>query len=561
MKLFAQVTARTALTSKPDWAAELYDSFQSGASGQFILYGNVHDRLAIGGRLVSIERYIEDELLVGFQVIFTYDLGNGLAVERGSERLAEWVPAVMQSLPRDPLAAIRFVSRFGRYLGNLEAVGKPNNIQVAVLVRGADQLLPADGRGFEHGSLTSLVREWASGSPFTELPFVSLLIADNLNDLEPLIAFGPQSTRVRVPLPSMSELQSALTLLQKEFKQTIPAGTDLGALAAAMTGVSVSTLEQLTKVRAHRGQVLQTSDFALLKKEMVEHDAPGLVESLESKRTLGEYHGQEALKAWLRQDVTLWRTNDLRALPMGYLLCGPIGTGKTFLVECLAGEAGVPVLKLKNFREKWVGSSEGNLEKIFRLVRALGRCIVFVDEADQTLGRRDSGNNDSGLSGRLYSMIAQEMSDTANRGKVVWVLASSRPDLIEADLKRPGRIDLRVPILPTTSHAESRELLAALARRYDLMIPAKELQQMESTLPLMLTPGAAEALVMKAYRVSRTQNLPGATALANCLNGYQNPVPQDVLEKQMRLAVREATDLSFVPESLRHLATSEQANS
>jgi len=142
MRLFAQSTARTAAASKPDWAAELYDSFQSGASGQFILYGNVHDRLAIGGRLVSIERYIEDELLVGFQVVFTYDLGNGLTVERGSERLAEWVPAVMQSLPRDPLAAIRFISRFGRYLGNLEAIGKPNNVQVAVLVRGADQSRP-----------------------------------------------------------------------------------------------------------------------------------------------------------------------------------------------------------------------------------------------------------------------------------------------------------------------------------------------------------------------------------------------------------------------------------
>ena len=95
----------------------------------------------------------------------------------------------------------------------------------------------------------------------------------------------------------------------------------------------------------------------------------------------------------------------------------------------------------------------------------------------------------------------------------------------------------------------------------DLTIPSDELQQMEPTLPLMLTPGAAEALVMKAYRVSRTQNLAGAVALASCLSGYQNPVPQDVLERQMRLAVREATDLSFVPESLRHLATSERANS
>jgi hypothetical protein len=542
--------------SAPDWATELYISFESGASGQFILYGNVHDRLAVGGRLVSIERYIEDELLASFQVIFSYDLGNGLTVERGGERLAEWVPTVMQTLPRDPLAAIRFVSRFGRYLGNLRAIGKPGDVQVAVIIRGADQLLPAQGSGFEHGSLTSLVREWGSGTPFTELAFASLLIADNLNDLEPLIAFGPQSTLVRIPLPSVAELQAALKLLQREFTHTIPAKTDLAALAAAMTGVSVSTLEQLTKVRAHRKQLLQSSDFAVLKKDMVEHDAPGLVEFVESKRTLEDYYGQDALKAWFRQDVMLWRTNDLRALPMGYLLCGPIGTGKTFLVECLAGEAGVPVVKLKNFREKWVGSSEGNLEKIFRLVRALGRCIVFIDEADQTLGRRDSGNNDSGLSGRLYSMIAQEMSDTSNRGKVVWVLASSRPDLIEVDLKRPGRIDLKVPILPTTSRAESRGLIAALADRYDLAIPADELEQMEPLLPLMLTPGAAEALVVKAYRVARTQNLAGGTALAGCLGAYQNPVPEDVLEKQMRLAVREATDLSFVPESLRHLAAS-----
>jgi len=153
-------------------------------------------------------------------------------------------------------------------------------------------------------------------------------------------------------------------------------------------------------------------------------------------------------------------------------------------------------------------------------------------------------------------MIAQEMSDTANRGKVVWVLASSRPDLIEADLKRPGRIDLKVPILPTTTCAQSAELVAALARRYDLLISPDELRQIEPVMPLMLTPGAAEALVVKAYRVARTENVAGAVALARCLDGYQNPVPEDVLNAQIRLAVREATDLSFVPEALRHWAVS-----
>jgi hypothetical protein len=539
----------------PDWATDLSVAFESGASGQFVLYGNVHDRLAVGGRLVNIERYIQDELLAGFDVVFSYDLGNGLTVERGSERLVQWVPAAMRSLPQQPIEAIRFISRYGRYLANLNAIGRNENVQVAVIIRGADQLLPADGVGYEHGSLTSLVREWGSSAPFTQLSFVSLLIADNLNDLEPLIAFAPQSTLVRVPLPSVAELQSAVSLLQKEFPRTIPGETDLSALAASMTGVSVNTLQQLTKIRAHTRQELRQSDFVALKKEMVEHDAPGLLEFIESKRTLEDYHGQDALKKWLRQDVTLWRANDLKALPMGYLLCGPIGTGKTFLVECLAGEAGVPVVKLKNFRDKWVGSSEGNLEKILRLIRALGRCIVFVDEADQTLGRRESGPGDSGLSGRLYSMIAQEMSDTANRGKVVWVLASSRPDLIEVDLKRPGRIDLKIPILPSTTRAESSGLIAALARRYELSISPSDLRELESQLPLMLTPGAAEALVVKAYRLARTENASGGVALARALEAYQNPVPQDVLEKQMRMAVREATDLSFVPESLRHLAT------
>jgi len=538
----------------PKWAKQIHVAFESGASGQFVLHGNVQDRMPLDGRLVNIEHYVRDELLADFEVVFTYDLGNGLTVARGGELLANWVPSAMRSLPHLPLEAIRFVSRYLRYLANVQVLGTRKDVRVAILVRGAEQLMPADGEGFEHGTLTALVREWGSSDPFTQLPFASILVTANLSDLEPLIAFAPHVTPVRVPLPSRAELEAALVVLQSRYPETIPADTNLPALAASMVGVSLRTLEQVTKMRAHHGQVLQSSDLSEVKKQMVEQDAPGLVEFLQSARTLDDYHGQDALKQWLRQDVVLWKSNDLRALPMGYLLCGPVGTGKTFLVECLAGEAGVPVVKLKNFREKWIGSSEGNLEKVFRLIRALGRCIVFIDEADQTLGRRESGTGDGGLSGRLYSMIAQEMSDTANRGKVMWVLASSRPDLLEVDLKRPGRIDLKIPILPTTTPAESLALISALSRRYGLEISAEHLAQIETLLPSLLTPGAAEALVMKAYRMVRTEEIEGGEALMRCLASYQNPIAQDVLEKQMRLAIREATDLSFVPPALRYLA-------
>jgi hypothetical protein len=403
----------------PAWAAELALAYESGAASQFVLYGNVHDRLTVGGALVNLADYLQDTLLAGFSVVIAYDLGHGLAIERGGELVDKWQGAQLKQLAREPLPALQWIARYLRFLGNLRALTNDLVPNVAVILRGVDHIVPADGSGFEHGSLTSQLRAWASESPFSELAFTCLLIADNLNDVEPLIARSPQTTRIRVALPDQKALESALGVLARTHPRAFARGTATVELAGALAGVTISSLEGLVKVRHHESRPLAGADLARLKKELVERDSAGLVEFIESRRTLQDYFGQEALKAWLRQDVSLWRAGDLKALPMGYLLCGPVGTGKTFLVECLAGEAGVPVVKLKNFRDRWVGSSEGNLEKIFRLVRALGRCMVFIDEADQTLGKRDAGSGDSGLSGRLYSMIAQEMSDTGNRGRGV----------------------------------------------------------------------------------------------------------------------------------------------
>lgn len=280
-------------------------------------------------------------------------------------------------------------------------------------------------------------------------------------------------------------------------------------------------------------------------------ECAGLIEFIDSRRTLDDLHGQEKLRTWLRQDMALWRRGDLRALPMGYLLCGPVGTGKTYLVECLAGEAGAAVVKIKNFRDKWVGSTEGNLEKIFRLLQALSRCFVFIDEADQALGKRESGGHDSGLSGRIYSMIAAEMSRPENRGRIIWVLASSRPDLIEVDLKRPGRVDVKIPLFPTTTTAESYALLRALCKRQGLELGDADEQALLPILPTRLTPGAAEALAVKIYRHAKLEGGTALESVQKCLVGYQNPVPAEIMDFQIGLAVREASDLEFVPEEFR----------
>jgi SpoVK/Ycf46/Vps4 family AAA+-type ATPase len=545
----------TARNVAPGWAAELALAFESGAHSQFLLHGNVHDRFAHGGRLINFSEYLEAELLKSFQVVFVFDLGNGLRVERGGELLEKWKGEEgLREMPREALPAIRLVSHFVRYLANLRALKRGGTEQVACVLRGADQILPADGGGHEHGSLTSLVRDWAMESPFAEHAFASLLITDNLHDVEPLVAYNPRAVRVRIPMPDADGLGEALQLLRKSHPGAFEADGNLAQIAAGLVGVTATAVESVVRRRAREKRVLAAADFVQVKKELIERDAAGLVEFVESQRTLDDFEGHDPVKRWLRQDVQLWRSGDLRALPMGYLFCGPVGTGKTFLVHCLAGEAGVPVIVLKNFRDRWVGSSEGNLERIFRLVRALGRCMVFIDEADQALGRRTAGTGDSGVSGRLYAMIAQEMSDTRNRGKTMWLLASSRPDLIEVDLKRPGRIDVKIPLLPTTTVDESARLLAALARRYGLALDAQAIASLGAEVPILLTPGAAEALVVKTYRIANTRSMEAVAALRACLEGYQHPVPRDVLEFQIALAVREATDLEFVAPSLRGYA-------
>ncbi|MBI5018433.1 MAG: AAA family ATPase [Deltaproteobacteria bacterium] len=542
----------------PSWADELVSLYESGAVSQFLLYGNVNDRILIprgdDTALGSLTDFLVHMLLTPFDVILTYDVGNGIRVVKGDSLFAAWHRLERETdLPKSPRPAVEALTRYFRYTAALSALGKEAP-QVACIVDAASLVVPPGEGGLSQdvNSTVLLVREWARDLQLTRHALATFLLAENVNDVHPLIATNSYAGKIRVPLPDATALEQAFHLLGPRYADTLGEFEgNVAGLAHQLAGATLASAEQLLKTTRHRRETLTRERLVRLKRAMVESEHEGLIGFIETSRTLDDIHGHETVKEWVRQDIALWKANDLRALPMGYLLCGPVGTGKTFLVECLAGEAGVPVVKLKNFRDKWVGSTEGNLEKIFRLLHALGRCIVFVDEADQALGRRDAGGGDSNVSGRVYSMIAEEMSDTDNRGKILWILASSRPDRIEVDLKRPGRIDVKIPLFPTLTPAEGFQLLRALARRLDLDLPEECFAELEGQIPELLTPGAAEALAVKVYRLSRTRSISALDALRECLGSYQLPVPAEVMEFQIGLAVREATDLDFVPRELR----------
>src|SRR5690606_2218456 len=102
-------------------------------------------------------------------------------------------------------------------------------------------------------------------------------------------------------------------------------------------------------------------------------------------------------------------------------------------------------LTFKNFRSKWVGATEANLEKILSVIKAMGQVIVIIDEGDRSFG--GDGEGDGGTSSRAIARIKQFMSDTSNRGRILFILMTNRPDKLDIDIKRAGRLDRKIPFL------------------------------------------------------------------------------------------------------------------
>jgi hypothetical protein len=112
------------------------------------------------------------------------------------------------------------------------------------------------------------------------------------------------------------------------------------------------------------------------KKEIIQAECHGLLEFIEPAWTLDVVAGHAKAKKMLRDASSMLKKGRIEVMPMGYLVSGPVGTGKTFLVTCFAGEIGIPCVKFLNFRSQWQGVTESNLEKIFNLP-GLGKFFVI----------------------------------------------------------------------------------------------------------------------------------------------------------------------------------------
>ena len=467
--------------SYPDWAREFAQKYLSKAINEFILHGNINDYVQKTGDtdddvdFVKLRKYVADELFGARDIVLFYDRSGGIQF-RDKESRVDFSRAISghdsiagteyaKKLPRDPVRVFDVLEKYFRVRLN---EGK----SVGLVIDYAETIVPMNEGGSasseDRNSLVFLLK-WAHDAQFLAGDFTVVLLTENLNDLNKNLVQSPYVTEIKIDFPGKDQRRQYIDYFFAGDENPPIVKVPFEVLAQQTAGLSLVNLNGMLSSAVENETPITFDQLTINKKELIEAEAYGLLEFIETKYTLDDVAGHKRVKEHLREASNALKNGRQDVMPMGYLVCGPVGTGKTFIVTSFAGEIGVPMVKLKNFRSQWQGVTEGNLEKILALLKAMAPVAVMIDEADAYLGDRNSGG-DSGVSSRVFSQIAQFMSNTENRGRIVWFLMTARPDLMPVDLKRQGRAEEHIALFHPSTKEEREELFNVMKKKTGLQL-------------------------------------------------------------------------------------------
>lgn len=569
----------------PGWAREMANLYFAANTCLFVIHGNVNDlihcRVEEGDetldRFCGLTDFLAEQVFGTWDVVASYDMGRGIQAQAGPD--PQRLRAMMKTLSANIGSPTTWTRTPDDVLTNYQQMIQRNLLEedpaerkrMAFLFPYAQFLVPAGNQStIARTQASHLVRflSWAQNPYIKRVNMSFCLIAETLTEVNKRLVQDPHVATIEIPLPDANVrrvfLETNFDLDSNDSddapddesdgvapeEDSIGREMSIEAVTQISNGLNLVNLNVAMSRSKLTGKSVDINAFRALKKGLIERQCQGLVTFLEPDHTLDMVVGHTAAKARLNMDARWIVEGQLDAAPMGYLICGPVGTGKTFISECYAGSIGIPCLVLRNFRSKYVGETEGNLEKVLNVLRSLGPVMVIIDEADAALGNRESGG-DSGTSSRVFSMIASQMGNTRFRGKIIWMLLTSRPELLPIDLKRQGRAEVHIPLFYPTETDEIRKMFEIMAKKNNIDLGADAIPEVSPERELS---GAdIESVVLNAKREMMADNrkLLDRKDLDLALESFIPSAQGMEKELQEMVAVLECTDRRFLTQHWR----------
>jgi AAA+ superfamily predicted ATPase len=562
------ITLGKYLDGLPAWARELSEKYYSRSFAMFVLHGNVRDLVPLrkqeSAEFVPLDEFLSSALFGQRDLVLHYDRGGlsfGTADSQADFRRAlegydsfHGTTYSKGGVPRNPDAVL---SLLDNYLRLRIADGK----KIGLVIDFAETIAPAgdvSSMSAEDRNALVILKRWARNSAFLNADVTICLVSENQIELNQTIVQNPGVTAIAVPLPDYAE---RLEFIRSQLKtQSLPPGSEVtdDTLATLGAGLKRVQLQSLISHAVQNRQPLTLKSLSERKKDLIEAESGGLLEFVQSRFDLSFVAGNDQAKKKLQDAAKAIHAGNTDVLPMGYVICGPVGTGKTFITTCFAGEVGIPAVTLKNFRSMWQGVTEGNLERVLTLLKAMSPIAVIVDEADAQLGDRSS-SGDSGVGNRVFAQIAQFMGNTELRGKVIWFLLTCRPDLLPVDLKRQGRAEEHIALFYPETPEERLALLRAMQRKVGMKSFPEEVEKFFLDRAGSLSGADIEAVLVRSHMRSSLQNKSAVDTddLKAALEDFIPPYYPTEIDLQNLVAVLECTSRCLLPKQYRDLDRSE----
>lgn len=547
-----EVILPKSLVEEPSWYKKMYEKWEDAAANVFIFHRNVSDY--VDGRVSLVEYLLNKPPLDTMPIVVTYDLGYGIGFQRPQHcknfcsemgLSAAEIGDSGEFLPKDPVGALTLLSR-------LLLLNENGEKKAGVIIKNAEALFPNNSvsqMSVEDRAAKVMVQNWAHDSRIINYGNPVYLLTENISDIhESLRTTFSRIAPIEVPNPSLERIKAYMDMQAQVLK--VKLDIEPKRIPHLTAGLGLIHIEDIIHRASYENKAVTAELFTQYKDEIMATEFDGVLEIIEPGAREQNLGGMHAVRKVIEKCIAEpMLTGNFKMAPMGVILMGPPGCGKTALMMSVATKVDVSVVNfnINAIFDKYVGGSEAKLDRALKTIESIGQCIVIMDEISESgIGRDQSG--DSGVGTRIFRRILEFTSNPKHRGKIVFVGMTNRPDLIDPALFRDGRLgDKKVPIL-APDNFEREEIIEVILEEMEVTHEIKDFSFIVEATE-NFTGANLNKLVRTAMEIAQDRKGKAVSEedFKQALDSYKPLVTNDV-QAMVDMAIRYCDDKRLLPQ-------------